>query len=154
MNEIRYVNDKTKIYLYDILSRCRKLTKKEKDDFNLLKTHRIWDENERSKILYYLKSKGYIKQLNDGLIGKTNNGCDLYGSLSRTNLVVTKAGEEFLKKELKSEYREEVFKRRLEVLDRLIALQSIVLIIVGWFLNEIISLIKVLLQWLIRLISS
>ena len=92
--------------------------------------------------------------MNDGLIGKTNNGCDLYGSLSRTNLVVTKAGEEFLKKELKSEYREEVFKRRLEVLDRLIALQSIVLIIVGWFLNEIISLIKVLLQWLIRLISS
>ena len=92
--------------------------------------------------------------MNNGLIGVDRNGRKLYGSLSQSNLQVTKFGEEFLKKELKSEYREELFKRRLDVLDRLIAAQSIVLIIVGWFLNEIVSLIKALLQWLTQLISA
>ena len=154
MNEIRYINDKTRIYLYDILSRQRKLNKKERNDFNRLKKHRVWDEKERSEILSFLKSKGYIEQMNNGLIGVDRNGRKLYGSLSQSNLQVTKSGEEFLKKELKSEYQEELFKRCLDVLDRLIAAQSIVLIIVGWFLNEIVSLIKALLQWLTQLISA
>lgn len=154
MIEIRYINDKTRIYLYDILSKQRKLNKKERNDFNRLKEHRVWDEKERSEILSFLKSKGYIEQMNNGLIGVDRNGRKLYGSLSQSNLQVTKFGEDFLKKELKSEYREELFKRRLDVLDRLIAAQSIVLIIVGWFLNEIVSLIKALLQWLTQLISA
>ena len=154
MNEIRYINDKTRIYLYDILSRQRKLNKKERNDFNRLKKYRVWDEKERSEILSFLKSKGYIEQMNNGLIGVDRNGRKLYGSLSQSNLQVTKFGEEFLKKELKSEYQEDLFKRRLDVLDRLIAVQSIVLIIVGWFLNEIVSLIKALLQWITQLISA
>lgn len=156
MNDIQYINDKTKIYLYEILSKKRKLAKKENEEFNKLKSIRVYDERERNIILQDLKSKGYITQPNGSLIRKSN-GHEFHGSLPLTNLEVTKAGEELLKKELKSEYYEEKHRIRMEWIDRLIDFKTIIFSILsaiaGLFLREIFSLIESLYQWILRLLS-
>ena len=143
MSEIKYINDKTRIYLYDILSKQRLLTKDENKEFEKLKSVRVINANERKEILYDLKLKGYIEQLNDGLIRTTKTGCKVYGSLNLTHIIVTKSGEEFLKKELPSEYMEDKHKARIRLFDKFKDTNSI--------LSQIGSLVNTLLR-IIRLI--
>lgn len=147
MGKIQYVNDKTRVYLYDILEKQRGLTRREKKDYKKLRLVRAWNVQERDKILYDLKYKGYIIQPNRSLIERTTGGRELHGSLGLTRLEVTEAGEEFLKKELKSEYHEERHRIYMEWMDRLIDFKTIIFsilsAIIGWFIRDLFSLIGI-----------
>lgn len=112
--DIKYENDKTRIYMFDLLSKQRKLSKSENKEFEELKKVRVLDSAERKVILERLLQRRYLSAPNTVCL-VDERGVKHYGSsINELVLRVTELGEECLKKDLPSEYKKERYDKRME----------------------------------------
>lgn len=154
---IRYENDKTRIHMFDLLSKQRKLSKSENKEFEELKKVRVLDRAERKVILERLLQHKYLSVPNTVYL-VDERGVEHYGSsINELVLRVTELGEECLKKDLPSEYKKERHDKRMEWIDRLIDFKTIILsilsAIVGFLGRELISLLVEVYQWILQILT-
>lgn len=153
---IKYENDKRRMYMYGILSKQRKLLKCERKEFDALKKIRVWDKMERKVILERLLQHKYLSVPNTVCL-VDERGVEHYGSsINELVLRVTELGEECLKKDLPSEYKKERHDKRMEWIDRLVDFKTIIFSIlsatVGFLGRELISLSTEEYQWILQIL--
>lgn len=155
--DIKYENDKTRMYMYDILSKQRKLLKPEKKEFETLKKVRVWDRTERRVILNQLLQNRCLSVPNEVCIVDDNEVKHYGASVNDLVMRVTELGEEYLKKDFPSEYKKDRHDKRMKWWERLVDFKAIVFsilsAIVGFLGRELVSLLAEVYQWILQILA-
>lgn len=152
IENIENVNDKIRLVLFQTLEQQRMLSKKEKKELSDLQSNYMFLGQERSDIVYYLNNNGFIKAIDPEYV-ENSNGIIKGRPLPLRKLQVTNQGEEALIKLFPSELKVKKHTKCMEWLDRLVDFKVIVAVIGGFLLREILSITKVVLQWISQVLS-
>lgn len=143
-DDIRFVNDKTRLILYRILVNQRPLKRKERREFLFLDKNLIVTEKEERMILSYLEGCGYIK-VED--IKKIQGGIIETDILQRKKRI-TDDGFYYMKVELESDRKNQRYKIIDKTIDYVSKLEPLLLILFGFLLG----VLKDVAKWLLSLL--
>ena len=144
-NDIRFVNDKTRLVLYRILVNQKSLKRKERKEFSFLDKNLMVTEKEERTILDYLEELGYI----DVEEVKRTQGKIIETDILRRNKSVTNDGFYYMKVELESDRKNRKYKILDKIIDYISKLEPLLLILFGFLLD----VLKDIAQWLLSLLQ-
>lgn len=143
-DDIRFVNDKTRLVLYRIQVNQRALKMKERKEFSFLDKNLVVTDKEERAILIYLEECGYIEVEEI----KKVQGRIIETDILRRKKRITDDGFYYMKVELESDRKNRKYKLLDKVIDYVSKLESLLLILFGFLLG----VLKDIVQWLLSLL--
>lgn len=143
-DDIRFVNDKTRLVLYRIQVNQRALKMKERKEFSFLDKNLVVTDKEERAILIYLEERGYIEVEEI----KKVQGRIIETDILRRKKRITDDGFYYMKVELESDRKNRKYKLLDKVIDYVSKLESLLLILFGFLLG----VLKDIVQWLLSLL--